>query len=382
MKIIVFSHKKCWKSNNSTVGWATDGGFSIHMDYLSKLFDKMTILVPEISSVNKGEVSFESKNINIIPIKINLHDGFLRKIMILFWGISNCFKLLKLIRDHDCIHAPIPSDIGTIGIWYALLLKKPLYVRYCGNILNLKTPMERYWFWLLNRIAGSKNIILATGGGSEFPSAKNKNIKWIFSSSINREIISKIARKRILMAENSNKFKIGFLGRIEEGKGLRELLAGFNDLQSERFYELELKIAGDGSILSELMQCNKNVNVTFCGKLNRNEVFDFLDGINLFVFPSSSEGFPKVVLEAMATGLPIITSNVSILPELVETNNCGLILDEISSKAIVSSILDVLSDPVSYKLYSLNSIKTAQKYTMEKWIEEIDLHLKSGWCKD
>ena len=380
MTIIVFSHKESWISSQSPTGWATDGGFSIHMDYLSSLFEKMEIWVPEVAERPVGEVTYTSKKITIRPINFNFSRGLKRKFQVLLWAITNARSIWLAIKQHDSVHVPIPSDIGTIGIWFALLQRKPLYIRYCGKILNLKTPMERYWVWLLTRIAGGKNVILATGGGKEYPVPSNKNIKWIFSSSLTKESLFEFRNPKSNPPSKTGELKLGYLGRVENGKGIENILKTLPLLQkSLEKLKVKLYIAGDGSIKKELESKWKDQSVIFTGKLSRNEVKSFLQDIDIFIFPSESEGFPKVVLEAMASGLPVVASAVSILPKLVEQSGSGKALEATSPEDLADAIKVIVEDSSTYFKMSQNAFKEAQKYTLENWIANIAMHLNKGW---
>lgn len=380
MTIIVFSHKESWVSSQSPTGWATDGGFSIHMDYLISLFKRMEIWVPEVAERPVGEVPYTSKKISITPINFNFGRGLKRKFQVLLWAITQARNIWLAIKQHDSVHVPIPSDIGTIGIWFALLQRKPLYIRYCGNILNLKTPMERYWVWLLTRIAGGRNVVLATGGGQEYPVPSNKNIKWIFSSSLTKESLFEFMKPRSNPPSKKGALKLGYLGRVENGKGIDNILKTLPLLQKslERL-EVKLYIAGDGSIKKELESKWKDQSVIFTGKLSRNEVKSFLQDIDIFIFPSESEGFPKVVLEAMASGLPIVASAVSILPQLVEKSGSGKALKSTSPEDLADAIRVIAEDSSTYSKMSQNAFKEAQKYTLKNWVDQIAMHLKKGW---
>lgn len=380
MTIIVFSHKESWVSSQSPTGWATDGGFSIHMDYLSSLFKRIEIWVPEVAERPVGEVPYTSKKITITPINFNFSRGLKRKFQVLLWAITNARSIWLAIKQHDSVHVPIPSDIGTIGIWFALLQRKPLYIRYCGNILNLKTPMERYWVWLLTRIAGGRNVVLATGGGQEYPVPSNKHIKWIFSSSLTKKSLFEFMKPRNNPPSKTGELKLGYLGRVENGKGIENILKTLPLLQkSLEKLEVKLYIAGDGSIKKELESKWKDQSVIFTGKLSRNEVKSFLQDIDIFIFPSESEGFPKVVLEALASGLPVVASAVSILPQLIEQSGSGKALKATSPEDLADAIKVIVEDSLTYSKMSQNAFNEAQKYTLENWVDRIAMHLKKDW---
>lgn len=99
MKLLVFSHKKVWKSEHSELGYATDGGFTHHMFGLSLAFDDVKVVVPEaLNADRKGEVQFYGKNLKIKAINDIKAKGILRKILFFPYLLINFFRFLSLIR--------------------------------------------------------------------------------------------------------------------------------------------------------------------------------------------------------------------------------------------------------------------------------------------
>jgi len=179
MKLVVFSHKLLWPNPESPTGYATDGGFAFHMDYVSRIFDETIVAVP-VSAIRRtqGEVDMNGKRLTIYPLKTLKGSGFRRKINYIPWFIRNVFVFNRLINNADAVHVPIPSDIGTLGMVLANLKNKNLFVRHCGNWLVQATNAEKFWKWFMVKYAGGKNVMLTTGLQSEIPSEKNKNIKF------------------------------------------------------------------------------------------------------------------------------------------------------------------------------------------------------------
>jgi glycosyltransferase involved in cell wall biosynthesis len=99
----------------------------------------------------------------------------------------------------------------------------------------------------------------------------------------------------------------------------------------------------------------------------------------VFCFPTaSSEGFPKVVLEALACGLPVVTTRVSALPELIGTG-CGVLLDEVTPAAVAEGVRLCLSDGERYRAMSGAAVRTAREYSLERWRDSIGELLRAAW---
>src|SRR5207237_6604357 len=130
-----------------------------------------------------GEIPLTGRNLTVSPLTEPSGGGAWRKLALLSWVAHNGGAIWREARRADAVHAPIPGDVGTIGMLVAFVLRKPLFVRHCGNWLKPRTVAEHFWRWCMERFAGGRNVMMATGGATEPPSSKNLEVRWIFSTS-------------------------------------------------------------------------------------------------------------------------------------------------------------------------------------------------------
>ena len=381
MKLAVFSHKLCWPSAASPSGYATDGGFPLQMQTLSELFDATTLVVPVANhAAVVGEMPLTGRGLRIVSLTDPTGEGWRRKLRMLLWTLQNAPTLWRETRAADAVHVPIPGDVGTIGMLLAWLLGKPLFIRYCGNWLRQDTLAERFWRGFMEFCAGDRNVCLATGGTDQPPSLRNQAIRWIFSTSLTRREIELCATTRDAASLTAPRLVIAC--RQEFKKGTDVVLESLALLQTE-FPELHFDVVGDGGALSEFKQLANRLEitgrVTFHGKVNHDRVIELLKQADLFCFPTtSSEGFPKAVLEAMACGLPVVTTRVSVLPQLLN-NGGGVLLNEATPVAVAEAVRHCLSDPQRYRLMSERAVVAAQQYSLEHWRDTIGGYLRDAW---
>lgn len=379
MKLVVFSHKECWQSKDSKIGWATDGGFAMQMDYLAKLFDSTEILVPQVERRNVGEVLFTNTSIRINPLKKTFGRGLNRKLLFPIWFLIQMPKILKAVISADAIHTPIPGDIGTVGFVLAHVFRKKLFIRYCGNWVIQKTSAEHLWKWYMEKFAGGKRVFLATGGDILPPSKLNNQIQWIFSSSMTlHEIQSTNSQSKSL----ENPIKLCIVARQDVSKGTGIVIDAVNHLVSEG-YKIHFDIVGNGPSLQLFKNQVANYKlenyINFHGKLNHEQVLNVLKNSHIFTFPSQSEGFPKVVIEAMSQGLVIITTPVSVLTTLIPEAKCGYLMEERNSDVLVEILRKTIEDKNQFIKMSQNAIQFSKQYTLEKWTETIGDKLEKSW---
>lgn len=138
-----------------------------------------------------------------------------------------------------------------------------------------------------------------------------------------------------------------FVGRLAAVKGVAVLLRVMARLKQSH-PEAHLTLIGDGSERGALEVLAKNLGlgsaVTFAGPKTQAEVAEALKQADLFVLPSFAEGVPVVLMEAMASHLPVIATRIAGISELVEEGVSGCLVPPGSEDALEAAIVSVLQD--------------------------------------
>ena len=137
---------------------------------------------------------------------------------------------------------------------------------------------------------------------------------------------------------------VGFLGRLDEEKGIRELAACAESLPSE----MTFVFAGDGDLYGwlrrELSAERTAGSVELTGWVDHTDVPVVLNRFKLLVLPSEpTEGLPTVVLESLACGTPVLTTPVSGLPDVVRDGETGFLTDAVEAERLTATITAILS---------------------------------------
>jgi len=139
---------------------------------------------------------------------------------------------------------------------------------------------------------------------------------------------------------------IGTVGRLHPQKGFADLLTALPDL-CNTFPQVKLLLIGDGELRAALEAQATTLGigerVIFAGL--RTDVPALLCALDLFVLPSLWEGLPNVILEAMASGLPVIATAVGGTPEVVIQEETGILTPPGDTTALADAIARLLSDP-------------------------------------
>ncbi len=132
--------------------------------------------------------------------------------------------------------------------------------------------------------------------------------------------------------------KLLFVSRLIKRKGLQYVIPQLQRIQKGSNKKVQMIVVGDGPYRDELEHITKENGVTedifFVGQKSREEILQFYQNADIFIFPSQKEGMPNVVLEAMACGLPVVMTPCQGAKELIDGNGYISSIGEFSNKVI------------------------------------------------
>ena len=162
------------------------------------------------------------------------------------------------------------------------------------------------------------------------------------------------------------------IARLTEQKGHRYLLQALPDLL-KTCPHLCCVFVGEGELHDTLRRMAIDLGVEgACRFLGvRDDIADILAAADLFVLPSLSEGFPFVLLEALAMGRPVIASRVNGVSELIEDHKTGLLVPPRDSQALARAIREMLSDPAAAsKMGAVGRAVVRERFTVSRMVAD------------
>ncbi len=168
--------------------------------------------------------------------------------------------------------------------------------------------------------------------------------------------------------EPSNKLRFGFVGNVSEHKGIRVLIRAFNKIKKDN---ASLSIFGpyDQSYLSKLRrELKTDSRVTFYGLFDNREISSVFSKIDVLVFPSIwYENQPIAILEALLAKIPIITSNMGGMAELVQDRVTGLLFEIGNPEDLSQKMVGLIDNPQLLRKLSEapRQVKTIEKNAQE-----------------
>ncbi len=168
---------------------------------------------------------------------------------------------------------------------------------------------------------------------------------------------------------------IGTVGRLAEVKDQRTLIEAFSLLVNDSSIQkpLRLIIVGDGPMYQTL--CDRITELGLCEYIwmpgDRKDIPDFLRMMDVFVLPSLGEGISNTLLEAMATGLPLVATRIGGNPELIEEGINGCLVPVGDAAALAKHLKHILTEPQTMKSFGENSLnKARQNFDWSRTVEQ------------
>lgn len=168
-------------------------------------------------------------------------------------------------------------------------------------------------------------------------------------------------------AINSSRPVIMFIGRLDDGKGLKDLLYAFSQLDGNPI----LYIIGEGTLAEELQELTRELDieheVEFPGAIPHKEIHHYYAAADIFCLPSYHEGFPVVNMEAMAMGLPVLSTRIDAVKEQINHGKEGLLVPPGDIDSLSKSLNKLLNNPgMRSELGSRGRLKAESDFAWEK----------------
>jgi|SRR5690625_1338977 len=219
--------------------------------------------------------------------------------------LSFFIRLINLRFSYNILHIHTPSRIGKLMAMLGKVLGYKIIFKFPneGILENLNTTDKILWKIILN-IA---NILVVLEKSTK---------KILLSHGVNERNIFLVpngveVRKKININIKNKNLTLVFVGRLVKQKLCDQLIEACRLLRSRRL-SFNLKIIGDGPLKDKLIKLTKDLdlesNVSFLG--HQANIHSYLINSDIFVLPSEKEGMSNSLLEAMACGLPIVSTNV------------------------------------------------------------------------
>lgn len=294
-----------------------------------------------ISNYAKSQTNIECININIAPSSRTTEGRTIfNRVIISGLQILSKIRELYLILNKHNINIVHMTTSGQLALFRDIILLKLCKMKNIPSVYHLhfgrlpEIAIKNNIEWKLAKIAiklSAHTIVL------DRPSLKS------ITSKLPEVNVSCIGNPFDISILNSLRYtkkntSIVFVGWVIQSKGIEDILLAWENLSSH-FKDYSLKIIGPykQQYFEQLSQRYSLERVNFTGELDHQNTLQAIADASILLLPSHTEGFPNVILEAMAVKTSIIASNVGAIPDIL-SDNCGICIKPKDTKQLTNAI--------------------------------------------
>jgi len=317
--IAIFAEWSLYKNESMNCYYCQHTNY-VYLEYISSIFQKVFLITPIIpGSGPKGMNQIRIKNIEIIEVPYS--SSFLKSQK----NILSYYKIIKnLSKKVDTFYCRVPDPFSWMP---RIVFGKKTIMHFVGDAIDAaknnekwsrfkKTVMIMGYFpdFFLTIFAAKRSTVFTNGYHISHKLKKySVKAKPVISSTVrNIDLIDKLPPIK------QGVVNLIYIGYLRHSKGIRTLME-IIDKMVKKHMSFIFNIVGSGEMENEFAQFVKENNyqqyVILHGHVeNRERLNELLKQSDLFIFPSLSEGSPRVIIEAMAQGVPVISTPVGACP--------------------------------------------------------------------
>jgi len=302
------------------------------------------------------------------------------------------YKKIKSIAPDIIISFMDYTSIITFFTKFIFQIKVPLIV--CSHTNPIIAYRNKLWYlkFFIKLVYPLKwiNKIVTVSLGTQYMfenifKIKHNKIKTIYNG-ININEIQKLKNEKVSdynnIFYNNDVIKFITIGSLRKVKGHDSLINSYLNVKNH-LPNSKLIIIGDGPLRKELEQLIEKLelkdDVLLMGL--RKNPYKYMAKSDIFVLSSKYEGFPNVLLEALACGLPIISTDCETGPrEILDHGKYGLLVDENNFDDLINNMLLLAKNQDLMKKYSILSLERAEYFDFNhvsgKWIKFLETQFK------
>ncbi len=377
MKLGIVYHMPFWRAADGTLR-ELEGSFARYVDSLAPYFDEISLCVPTVKNPSGAGTALRASNVTLAAMpSFEGPAQFYPKLPIALP------KLLSWVRGIDVLHCRVPTPAAPFAFSFARMLGKPAFVLIVGDLRALLPTMP---------YTGVKKIVWRA-----YTEFEETALQWMADQSLafanGRALTDKHSRPTHPVVQTttttisaadiatrtdtcgSRPVRILTVSRIDPRKGLRVLPAALEQL-AERGIDATVDIVGPSigrpgddekaAIEADAAARGVGSRVSLVGAVPLDQLLPLYRNYDVFVLPTlPGEGIPRVLLESMTAGMPVVATRVSGIPSLITHELNGLLVDEPTADNLAQAIARLVTDATLRRRIIANAYDTARSRTLE-----------------
>lgn len=374
MRLAVVSHKQHFNRNG---GFYTTGGFGRSMEFIARHVDELIVAVPVDPIENvEGFYQYAAKNITVFPL-----PGVKKAYEFLYKALPLARTLRKGMPFWDVVALYMPGEPPIVAHAVGRNMRKNMFLMVMGDAEEVlrksyTTGWKKYAARAMSRFYGGCTMRMARQCPTIVVGDALQEKMRAHGISALKTADSTLSAKDISPERDTctgDGIRILYVGRLAAEKGLLDLFDALEALlrDSGRY---RLTVVGDGPLRSPLEQRAASPQlagrIEFLGNLPWSyALLDVYRSSDVFVLASYSEGIPKVLIEAMASSLPVVATNVGGIPTIVRDGVNGRLVPSHSSAAIAAAVREIVENAALRREFIRNGLAVASANTMDAEVE-------------
>ncbi len=350
----------------------------IYLNEIVNYYDEVCLLSPvnvnDISNAGLVRVDFKNVYVEALPYS----NSYLTSIKFFY----SYFSIYKKMKYFDVSYARYPIPFGWLQKFFLKGTKRiihfvgdPIDAAITNPNFNFLKKVLLITFFMPEHLMymwACKGAKVYTNGFhlAERLKKYGVNATPLISSTLNQNDFYFEANKIL----NPESLKIVYVGYLRKAKGVETVLKAFHLLQNT-YANAKLTIVGDGEFhnhLNQMVLKDEIQNVSFLGHIDdRNQLNEILRNNDIFCFASLSEGSPRVILEAMANGVNVVSTPVGSLPDIFNDNENIIFANFNDEKDFYGKINTLLNNKEKAFNIKLNAFDKIKNFTIESFIKNI-----------
>lgn len=292
----------------------------------------------------------------------------------IFGSLYLCLKILLILRkiNPDIVHCQ-GLGMGLRALPAKLILQQPHIIWGQGSDINNR--FEQIFLKVVLKNADAV-IALTVDMKRKFESIFPRKV-FIIPNGVEIEFFNNISRENARLSLKIKKYEkiILCVANLRPVKGIKFLIRAMEQITKE-IPEAKLLLIGEGQDKIRLVRLVNLLglqnSIIFIGKVPHGKIPLFMAASDVFVLPSLSEGQPLTILEAMASGLPIVATSVGGIPYTIINGVNGYLVEPANSTQLAEKIINVLKNDILREKIRESNIKCIKKFSLDKVITDLE----------
>jgi phosphatidylinositol alpha-1,6-mannosyltransferase len=360
------------------VGW---GPNVREIDQLASLFDEVRHVAP-LYDDRPPRSALGSRRTDRVRLHTVVPAGgrtLTAKLQVLARYPSWARAIRREVRGADLIHVRCPSNISllALGLFAPRRRRPPLWLKYGGN---WRPTTSEPWTYRLQRLVLRRGFGGATVTvNGEWPDEPAHVLPFRNPTLTPDELV----RGRAAAAKDlTDPVRLVFAGRLDRAKGANRVIDIVRILRS-RGRAVHLDVIGDGREMGPMRTAAAAAGIedaiTFHGWLPRPALEPLYAQAHLLLLPSDSEGFPKVLSEAMAFGVVPLAGAVSSIPQALAEIGTGRTVPPGDVAGFADAVEHYLDDPEAWAEASRNGVDGAEVFAYDGYLRDVTAMAAEAW---